>query len=128
MNKTVKDFVAEALEQVKEIEPARVKERLGEPGLLILDVREPEEFAAGHMPGAINIPRGFLEVRADLEHPKRDARLGDRNQKVICYCAGGVRSAMAAKTLKEMGFENPHSMNGGWTRWTEENLPSESEN
>ncbi len=78
----------------------------------------------GILPRAINIPRGFLEVKADLEHYKRDTRLADRNQKIVCYCGGGHRSALAARTLQEMGFENVLSMKEGWTGWTNRGLPT----
>lgn len=126
MGKTLKDFVDAALEHVTEVEPDWVaKEGLGSD-YTILDVREPEEFAAGHLPGAINIPRGFLEVKADLEHYKRDPRLSDRSLKLLCYCGGGHRSALSADTLRQMGFANPLSMRGGWTLWTERGYPTES--
>lgn len=95
------------------------------PAPLLLDVREPDEFAAGHIPGARNFPRGFLEVRADLEHYKRDPWLEDRGRKLILYCGGGHRSALAGKTLQEMGFRQIRSLAGGWTAWTERELPVE---
>lgn len=86
---------------------------------VLLDVREPDEYSDGHIPGSINIPRGFLEVRADREHYKRDERMQDRSQKFVCYCGGGHRSAMAAKVLLEMGFDDAVSLAGGWTRYVE---------
>ncbi len=122
MAKSLKEFVDEALKNVKEVEPHEVGDLAQ---TLILDVREPDEFLAGHIPGAINIPRGFLEVRADLEHHKRDPRLSDRSLKIVCYCGGGHRSALAAQTLTQMGFENPLSMRGGWTAYTAADLPQE---
>lgn len=122
MAKTVADYVQEALRTVRELS---VQEAAELEGWLLLDVREPDEFAAGRPPGAVNVPRGFLEVKADLEHPKRDVRLADRSQKVACFCGGGVRSAMAAKTLQEMGFGEVVSVRGGWTAWAEAGLPAE---
>jgi rhodanese-related sulfurtransferase len=122
MARALKDFVDEALSRIGEIEPEEV---LALEGAIILDVREPEEFAAGHIPGAINIPRGFLEVKADLVHPKKDDRLADRGQKILCFCGGGHRSALAAATLQEMGFDSPLSIRGGWTLWTQKELPTE---
>src|SRR5690348_14865977 len=100
MPKSLADFVAEALARVEEVEPAEVP---GLQGFTVIDVREPDEYEEGHVPGAWNFPRGFLEVRADLTHHKRDPRLADRSMKIVCYCGGGNRSALAAKTLKEMG-------------------------
>lgn len=124
MGKSLHDFVAEALRTIREVEPSQVQDR--EPEVLLLDVREPYEFESGHIPGAINVPRGFLEVKADLEHPKKDERLADRSQEIMCYCGGGHRSALAAKTLAEMGFGNVSSMSGGWSAWREEGRPSET--
>jgi rhodanese-related sulfurtransferase len=125
MPKSVKDFVEEALQTVKEASPEEAHALAQSGEYLLLDVREPEEFAAGHMNGAINVPRGQLEVQADLEHPKRNMQLQDRGQKILCYCAGGVRSAMACKTLQEMGFTDTTSMREGWTGWEKRGLPSE---
>jgi len=124
MAKSLHDFVSAALETVQEITPEDVVEAQKSGGYTILDVREPEEFAAGHLEGSINIPRGFLEVKADLEHYKRDERLADRTQNIICYCGGGHRSALAAKTLMEMGFDHVLSMKEGWTGWTTRELPT----
>ncbi len=125
MAKSLNDFVAEALQTVSEITPEDMAQNLFKSSVLILDVREPDEFAAGHLPGAINVPRGFLEVKADLEHHKRDERLANREQAIACYCGGGFRSALAAKTLQEMGFSDVTSMAGGWTAWIERSLPVE---
>jgi rhodanese-related sulfurtransferase len=113
MPKSLRDFTDEARAVVAEVQPSDI-EALIEDGWMLIDVREPEEFAEGHIRGAINFPRGFLEVRADHEHFKRDERLQDRSQRIICYCGGGHRSLLAAKTLKEMGFADAVSMAGGW--------------
>ncbi len=124
MPKSLHDFVTAALQEVTEVTPEEVTEIQKQGGTLILDVREPNEFSEGHLVGAINIPRGFLEVKADLEHYKRDERLADRTQEIVCYCGGGHRSALAAKTLQEMGFESVLSMKEGWTGWIGRNLPT----
>lgn len=123
--KSLRDYVQEALQTVREVTPEEAQElsRTGE--WLVLDVREPEEYASGHLPGAINIPRGFLEVKADLTHYKRDPRLQDRDQRILCYCGGGHRSAMAARVLQEMGFREAVSMSEGYTGWKERGLPEE---
>jgi len=123
--KTLHDYVQEALKTVHEVTPEETLALSKTGEWLVLDVREPDEYGEGHIPGAINIPRGFLEVRADLEHYKRDARLQDRNQRILCYCGGGHRSALAAKVLQEMGFEEAISMREGMTGWRERNLPEE---
>jgi rhodanese-related sulfurtransferase len=128
MARSLADFVREALEAVEEISPegaAQILEKPDRAGWDFVDVRERDEFAAGHIPGAWNFPRGFLEVRADLEHYKRDPWLEDRGRKMILYCGGGHRSALASKTLQEMGFQRILSLAGGWTGWLEHNLPVE---
>ena len=130
MPKSLADLVADALTTVREITPEEVRALLDRPdreGWEIVDVREADEFAAGHLPGARLYPRGFLEVRADLEHPKRDPWLADRSRKLVLYCGGGHRSALAAQALQRMGFVNVRSMAGGWTGWTQRGFPSETD-
>jgi rhodanese-related sulfurtransferase len=128
MAKSLADFVEAALHEITEIEPEDVRALLERPdrgGYEILDVRELDEWQAGRLPGARHYPRGFLEVRADLDHYKRDPWLEDRARKLILYCGGGHRSALAVQTLQQMGFEHVRSMRGGWTGWTERGLPTE---
>jgi sulfur-carrier protein adenylyltransferase/sulfurtransferase len=105
---------AELLRQVKsqidEVDPAEVNELIDE-GVAVIDVRETDEVAAGHLPGAKHIPRGYLESRIEGVVPDRDAH-------VILYCASGNRSAYAARTLKEdLGYTNVSSMTGGIALW-----------
>jgi len=116
MAKGMKDFVAEAKARVAEISTAEVVALAGD-SVLLLDVREPGEFQGGFLPGAINVPRGMLEVKADQSMPPHDVRLADRDQAIIVYCASGARSLLAASTLLEMGFTNVKSMAGGFGAW-----------
>lgn len=128
MPKSLADFVRDALSEVREISPDDVRALLERPdrgGYELIDVREPDEWQAGHLPGARHYPRGFLEVRADLEHAKRDPWLADRSRKLVLYCGGGHRSALAAQALQQMGFENVRSMAEGWTGWTARGHPIE---
>jgi len=128
MARSLADFVRAALAEVPEISPGAVRALLDQPdrgGYQILDVREADEWEAGHLPGARHYPRGFLEVRADLEHPKRDPWLADRSRKLVLYCGGGHRSALAAQSLQQMGFEHVVSMAEGWTGWTKRGFPTE---
>jgi len=123
------DFVREALKEIEEISAAEALRILGaenREGWHFVDVREPDEYAEGHIPGARNSPRGFLEVRADLEHYKRDAWFEDRGRKLILYCGGGNRSALATRTLQQMGFTRVRSLAGGWHGWTEADYPVEA--
>jgi rhodanese-related sulfurtransferase len=126
--RSLADFVGEALCHVEVIPPEEALRRLRAPEERwhFVDVREPDEFAAGHLPGARNSPRGFLEVRADLEHYKRDPWFEDRARKMVLYCGGGHRSALATWTLAQMGFTRVVSMAEGWTGWTERGYPIET--
>lgn len=129
MPRSLADFVREALETVEEVSTEEVRRLLALPdrgGVEILDVREADEFEAGHLPGARHYPRGFLEVRADLEHPKRDPWLADRSRRLVLYCGGGHRSALAARALQQMGFTDVRSMAEGWTGWTKRGFPTET--
>ena len=128
MARSLADFVRAALDSVEEISAEGAAQILAKPdraGWHFVDVREPDEYAGGHIPGARSFPRGFLEVRADLEHYKRDPWLEDRERKLILYCGGGHRSALAAQTLKQMGFARVLSLAKGWTGWIEQDLPVE---
>ena len=104
----------ELLKQVKsridEIDPSKVRELIGE-GVAIVDVRETEEFAAGHLPGAKHVPRSYLETRIEGVVPDRDAQ-------IVLYCQSGNRSAWAARTLEDdLGYTNVASMIGGIALW-----------
>ncbi|MDQ6996676.1 MAG: rhodanese-like domain-containing protein [Mariprofundus sp.] len=119
MAKGLKDFVAAAKATVEEISTADVESKL-DSAMLLLDVREPGELQAGLLPGALNVPRGVLELKADLEFPMREARLADRDQEIVIYCASGGRSLLAAATLLDMGFTNVKSMACGFGGWQQE--------
>ncbi len=95
--------------QIEEVDPSEVKNR---NGAVLLDVRESEEWDAGHIPGAKHVPRGYLESRVE------GVVGSDRSQRVVIYCASGQRSALAANTLQQLlGYEDVASMNGGITLW-----------
>ncbi len=118
------DFVREALREVEEIAPEEARRRWErDPSWHFVDVREPDEYAEGHVPGAKSSPRGFLEVRADLEHGKRDPWFADRGRKLVLYCGGGNRSALAVRTLRQMGFANVVSMAEGFAGWLSRGFP-----
>jgi sulfur-carrier protein adenylyltransferase/sulfurtransferase len=105
---------AEVLRQIKsridEVDPAAVREQVGN-GAVIVDVREPEEWSAGHIPGAIHVPKSYLESRIEGAVP-------DHDKHVVLYCASGNRSAWAARTLiEDLGYGHVESMTGGFTLW-----------
>jgi rhodanese-related sulfurtransferase len=114
--KTVQAMLAEAEAAVPRISPEEARGLIGRADVLFLDVREPAEVAAsGKVPGALAIPRGLVEFRADPASPLHDAAF-DRAKTVVAYCASGGRSALVLKTLKEMGYENVRNL-GGFKGW-----------
>lgn len=113
---TFRDLLSQAKSAITEIEPAEAQSRINGGGVLVLDVREPDEFEQGTLDNVLHIPRGHLEAQIE-------GRATDRNQEIIVYCAGGVRSAFAARTLQEMGYTNVLSMAGGFGRWKDEGRP-----
>src|SRR3954471_4178582 len=105
------EYIKQVKAEIDEIDPSAVSEVVGGDGVVIVDVREADEWDAGHIPGAKHVTRGHLESRIEGAAP-------DRSQRVILYCASGNRSALAAKTLRdELGYERVESMTGGYTLW-----------
>ena len=102
--------------EITEIDTATAAQWIADREPVVLDVREPDEYEQGALADAIHIPRGHLE--AQIEN-----RLPDHDAEIIIYCAGGVRSAFAAKTLAELGYPNSVSMDGGFGRWKDEGRP-----
>ncbi len=117
MAKTYQQIMEEARRLVPEVSPEEVKAQLdnGQRPVL-LDVREREEFREGYVPGAVSLPRGFLEMRIEEVVP-------DKDTPVIAYCAGGTRSLLAGRILKELGYSHVVSMRGGFTAWKNQGLP-----
>jgi len=111
-------LVNESKAKVKETNVADVKRRMdaGEK-LLLVDVREDNEWANGHLPGAVHMGRGIIE--RDIE-----GAIPDTNAKMILYCGGGFRSALVADNLQKMGYTNVESMDGGWKGWVAAGLPT----
>lgn len=124
MAKTLKDLVSAARGRIVEINPEALSAELRRGGnLLLVDVREPDEYRLGRLPGAVSIPRGTIEPAADLQYPKRHPDLSQaRKRRVVLYCATGGRSALACDVLREMGFENIASLAGGVTAWQDAKL------
>jgi len=114
--KTVQAMLAEAEAQVPRISPEEAKALVGRTDVLFLDVREPAEVATSRkVPGALAIPRGLVEFRADPASALHDKAF-DRTKTVVAYCASGGRSALVGKTLKEMGYDNVRNL-GGFKGW-----------
>ncbi len=111
MTKTAQDFIDHARQHIREIDVAEAK-RLLRQHVRVLDVREAEEFDQGHLPDAINLPRGLLEFKlGEIE------TLKDRHEPLLVYCKSGGRCALAAQTLQEMGYEQVYSLAGGIDAW-----------
>ena len=116
--KSYQQLVDEALQTIPEVAPADLQSRLsGGEQIVVIDVREPAEFARGKIPGAHTIPRGVLEMQVDGRLP--------REATVVLYCGVGGRSALAARSLADMGYERVENLQGGWSAWTNAGLPVE---
>lgn len=113
---TANDLVSEARKSICEITVAEGKELLDTGGYVFLDCREPKEFKMGHVPGAINIPRGLLEF-------KIEKAVSDKNENIVIYCKKGGRGCLAACTLCRMGYKNVKNMAGGWMAWEKAGYP-----
>jgi molybdopterin/thiamine biosynthesis adenylyltransferase/rhodanese-related sulfurtransferase len=110
---TFRDLLSAAKSQITEVDTAVAADTIAAGNAVVLDVREPDEFDQGALPEVIHIPRGHLEAQVET-------RIIDKSTPVVVYCAGGVRSAFAAKTLQELGYTNVVSMAGGFGKWKDE--------
>lgn len=109
--KTAQDLVAEAKKEINEVGVADASQAI-QGAALLLDVREPAEYQQGHLAGAINIPRGLLEFKMGSA-PEFEAR----DQAIVLYCKTSGRAALAAASLKQMGYVNVTSIAGGYDAW-----------
>jgi rhodanese-related sulfurtransferase len=111
-------LVKEAKTRIKEEDFRNIKKKLdaGEP-MIIIDTREDNEWARGHIPNAVHLGKGVIERDIEKAIPDKDAT-------VVLYCGGGYRSALAADNLQKMGYRNVISMDGGWRGWAEAGFPT----
>jgi len=117
--KSFQQIVIEALRNIPEVGPAALRSRLeGGEQIVVIDVREPDEFGKGKIPGAYTIPRGVLEMQVDGRLP--------REATVVLYCGAGARSALACKSLAEMGYAKVENLEGGFNGWVRSGLPVEA--
>jgi rhodanese-related sulfurtransferase len=120
MATTYTDLIAEVRKSITTVSLEEIKRRLSDKTpMVLLDVREKEEHRAGYIPGAISVPRGFLEIQIEQKIP-------DKSAPIVAYCAGGTRSALAAKTLAELGYTHVESANPGFVRWKDLGFPIET--
>ena len=117
MAKTYADLLQGVKRAIRQVSLEDLKSRLdaGEE-IVVLDVREKDEWRQGHLPGAMHIPRGFLEMQSG-------SRLPDKNAKIVTICASGIRSAFAAKALQELGYSHVESANPGYNQWKDQGYP-----
>ncbi|MFZ1886965.1 MAG: molybdopterin-synthase adenylyltransferase MoeB [Candidatus Binataceae bacterium] len=119
MAKTSKNILDEARKEIKQIDIDEAR-RMLDKGAAIIDVRESDEWRQGHIPNAIGIPRGFLEIRVEEKVP-------DHKTPVIMQCASGTRSAYASRAMRELGYENVYNLTGGFNAWKDRGLPWEAD-
>jgi molybdopterin/thiamine biosynthesis adenylyltransferase/rhodanese-related sulfurtransferase len=120
MPPTYTDLIADVRKRTKQVSLEELKRRLAaHEKLTVVDVREKDEWRGGYIPGAVSIPRGFLEIQAEQKLP-------DKNAPIVAYCAGGTRSALAAATLQELGYTNVETANPGFVRWKDLGYPVET--
>ena len=110
-------LVAEAKKNIQEISPNDAALELGCGAATLIDVRSAEDWESGHARGARHLDRGEIEVEIEEQVP-------DFDQRIICYCGGGSRSALVAESLQKMGYRNVRSMSGGFRAWKSASLPT----
>ena len=122
--KTAKDLVAQAKARTENLTPAQVADELKGGKALLVDLQETEERTRdGVIPGAVHAPRGMLEFYADPTSPYHKKEF-DPARRLVLHCASGGRSALAADTLKQMGYQNVAHMDGGIKLWKEQSKPT----
>ncbi|QHL86877.1 rhodanese-like domain-containing protein [Nibribacter ruber] len=124
-NRTASDLVTEAKKNVENLSPDQVERELAQGNATLIDIRESEELKeSGKIAGSTHAPRGMLEFLADDTTPYHKPEF-DRKKRLILHCAGGGRSALAATTLKQMGYTNVAHLDGGLKAWKEAGKPLE---
>ena len=114
---TTQQLVGIAKVEIVEKDVSTVAQLIKAESPIVVDVREPEEFAQGHLADAINVPRGVLEFRVDPTNPAGVPALFDKSAQMVVYCKSGARSALAAQTLRTLGYQSVTSMGGGFEAW-----------
>ncbi len=126
ITKGFRQLVDEAMEEIKTYSVADVKARLADPAVQIVDIRDVRELAAGTVVGALHAPRGMLEFWVDPASPYFKPVFGDESKEFILFCGAGWRSALATKTLQDMGMRNVAHIDGGYAEWQKQGAPTET--
>jgi rhodanese-related sulfurtransferase len=116
-HKGFQELVADAKKKITEIFPIDAASKTKSSDAVIVDVREKDEWDDEHIPDAVHMSRGMLELEIEDKFP-------DRNTTIICHCGGGGRSALAAESLQKIGYKNVRSMAGGFKAWKAAELPT----
>lgn len=116
-HKGFQDLVADAKKNITEISPTDAAQKAKSSDVVIVDVREKDEWDESHIPDAVHMSRGMVELEVE-------EKFSDRNMTIICHCGGGGRSALAAESLQKMGYKNVRSMAGGFKAWKAAGLPT----
>ena len=113
---TWQQLIESVKKAIREMSSDDLSKRIDSGNVTVIDIREDQELTTGHLPGTLFLPRGFLELRIESTVP-------DRSQPICLYCGGGNRSALAARSLQEMGYTEVYSLEGGISKWIRENRP-----
>lgn len=126
ITKGFRALVDEAMAQVKTYTVPQVQARLSDSGVQIVDIRDIRELAEGTVVGAFHAPRGMLEFWVDPDSPYHKKLFADESKEFILFCGAGWRSALATKTLQDMGMRNVAHIDGGWAEWVKQGGPTET--
>jgi rhodanese-related sulfurtransferase len=126
ISKGFRALVDEAMAQVTTYSVAEVQARLNDPTVQIVDIRDPRELEQGTVVGAFHAPRGMLEFWVDPESPYFKKIFADEGKEFILFCGAGWRSALATKTLQDMGMTNVAHIDGGYAAWQKQGAPTET--
>ena len=119
-------LVDQAMAEVKTYSVEEAREKVGDPAVQIVDIRDIRELAEGTVMGAIHAPRGMLEFWVDPASPYHKPVFADETREYVLFCGLGWRSALAAKALQDMGMRNVAHIDGGWTEWVKAGAPTET--
>ena len=122
VSKSATDLVKQAKSEIENLTPQKAHEELSAGNIVLIDVREADEYSHGYIQGAVHASRGMLEFYADASLPYHKPEF-DKSKRLILYCASGGRSALAVQTLEDMGYTNVAHIDGGFKAWQAANLP-----
>ena len=126
ITKGFRTLVDEAMAQVKTYSVAEAMTRLNDPQVQIVDIRDVRELSAGTVVGSFHAPRGMLEFWVDPESPYHKPLFADESKEFVLFCGAGWRSALATKTLQDMGMRNVAHIDGGYAEWVKQGAPTET--